>query len=170
FGVLRGLIVVAFRFRLHFSLPTAAGLFSGATTNTPSLAAGQAALLDRKGLPPGSSDLLGMAYAVAYPFGVVGIILTMLLIKKTFRVDPKKTRDEQDLAAELDSPIPVYVDLEVTNPNCDGIAIRNLPFMAESGIVFSRLLRNGKVIVPEDDSVIHICYSLRLVSLNAKLA
>src|ERR1700756_2180179 len=63
--LLGALIVVAFRFLLHFSLPTAAGLFSGATTNTPSLAAGQAALQNLKGLAPGSSDLLGMAYAIA---------------------------------------------------------------------------------------------------------
>jgi putative transport protein len=85
-----------------------------------------------------NSDLLGMAYAVAYPFGVVGIILTMLLIQKTFRVDPKKPRAKLDLAAEIDSQIPDYIDLEVTNPNYDGIALRNLPFMAEAGIVFSR--------------------------------
>ena len=168
--LLGGLIVVAFRFIFHFSLPTVAGLFSGATTNTPSLAAGQAALQNLKGLPPNSSDLLGMAYAVAYPFGVVGIILTMLSIQKTFRVDPKTARDEQDLAVETDSQIPDYIDLEVTNPNCDGIAIRNLPFLVESGVVFSRLFRNGKVIVPEDDSVIHVGDSLRLVGPKAKLS
>jgi putative transport protein len=124
-----GLMVVAFRFLFRFSLPTAAGLFSGATTNTPSLAAGQAALLNLKGLPPGGSDLLGMAYAVAYPFGVIGIILTMLLIRKTFRIDPKKATAELDSAAEIDSQIPDYIDLEVTNPNCDGVALRNPPFM-----------------------------------------
>jgi putative transport protein len=167
--LLGGLIVVVFRFLFHFSLPTVAGLFSGATTNTPSLAAGQAALQNLKGLDPGSSDLLGMAYAIAYPFGVVGIILTMLLIQKTLRVDVKQRTEELDFAAEIDSQIPEYRDLEVTNPNCEGIAIRNLPFSAESGIVFSRLFRDGKVMVPEDDSVIHLGDSLRLVGPKAKL-
>jgi putative transport protein len=168
--LLGALMVVAFRFLFHFSLPTAAGLFSGATTNTPSLAAGQAALQNLKGLPSGSSDLLGMAYAIAYPFGVIGIILTMLLVRKTFRVDSEKASDELDLPAEIDSQIPDYIDLEVTNPNCDGIALRNLPFMAESGVVFSRLLSNGRVIVPEDESVIHVGDFLRLVGLKAKLS
>jgi putative transport protein len=168
--LLGGIIVVAFRFLFHFSVPTAAGLFSGATTNTPSLAAGQAALQNLKGLAPGSSDVLGMAYAVAYPFGVVGIILTMLLIQRVFGVDVEEKTEKLDSAAEIDSPIPDYIDLEVTNPNCNGIALRNLPFIAKSGIVFSRLLRNGKVIVPEDDSVIHIGDSLRLVGLKAKLS
>jgi putative transport protein len=168
--LLGAFIVVAFRFFFHFSLPTAAGLFSGATTNTPSLAAGQAALQNLKGLPPGSSDLLGMAYAVAYPFGVVGIILTMLLIQRVFGLDLAERTENLDSADEIDSQIPDYLDLEVTNPKCEGIALRNLPFMARSGIVFSRLLRNGKVTVPEDDSVIHIGDSLRLVGLKAKLS
>src|ERR1700733_16293849 len=85
--LLGGLMVIGLRFLLNFSVPAIAGLFSGSTTNTPSLAAGQAALLTLKNLPTGSSDLLGMGYAVAYPFGVVGIILTMLLIRKTFPAD-----------------------------------------------------------------------------------
>ena len=168
--LLGGLMVVAFRFLFHFSLPTVAGLFSGATTNTPSLAAGQAALQNLAGLASGSSDLLGMAYAIAYPFGVVGIILTMLLIQKTSRIDTKTETEELDQASEIDSQSPNYVDLEVTNPNCEGIAIRNLPFLAEAGIVFSRLFRNGKVIVPDDDSVIHVGDSLRLVGPKNRLA
>jgi putative transport protein len=168
--LLGGLMVVAFRFLFHFSLPTVAGLFSGATTNTPSLAAGQAALQNLKGLPPNSSDLLGMAYAVAYPFGVVGIIITMLLIQKTFRVDLEKVNDNPDSGSEMDSQIPEYIDLDVTNPNCEGIAIRDLPFLTESGVVFSRLLRDGKVVVPEDDSVLHVGDSIRLVGLKPKLS
>ena len=71
--VLGGLMVAGFRFLFHFSIPVIGGLFAGATTNTPSLAAAQAALqsLNPK---PASGDFLGMAYAIAYPFGIVGII------------------------------------------------------------------------------------------------
>jgi putative transport protein len=166
--LLGGLIVIGFRFLLNFSVPAVAGLFSGATTNTPSLAAGQAALLTLKGAPAGSSDILGMAYAVAYPFGVVGIILTMLLIRKTYSTDPLRE-------APLDSGTnngesPEHVDIEVTNPNVDGIPIRELPFVAESEVVFSRLHRGGKVIVPESDSVIRVGDSVRLVGTRAKLS
>jgi uncharacterized transporter YbjL len=46
-----------------------------------------------------------------------------------FPVDPKKATAELGSAVEIDSQIPDYIDLEVTNPNCDGIALRNLPFM-----------------------------------------
>src|ERR1700758_600654 len=83
--VLGGLMVAGFRFLFHFSVPVIGGLFAGATTNTPSLAAAQAALQSLPG--QNSGDLLGMAYAVAYPFGIVGIILTMVLVRKVFSID-----------------------------------------------------------------------------------
>jgi len=69
----------------------------------------------------------------------------MLLIQRVFGLDLVERTENLDSATETDSQIPDYLDLEVTNPNCEGIALRNLPFMAKSGIVFSRLLRNGKV-------------------------
>jgi putative transport protein len=166
--LLGGLIVIGLRFLLNFSVPAVAGLFSGATTNTPSLAAGQAALLTLKANPAGSSDILGMAYAVAYPFGVVGIILTMLLIRRTYSADPLQ---EAPLNTDTNNgESPVHVDIEVTNPNVDGIPIRELPFVAESEVVFSRLHRGGKVIVPEANSVIRVGDSVRLVGTKAKLS
>ena len=64
---------------------------------------------------------------------------------------------------------PDFIDLEVTNPNVDGVALRDLPFVGEAGVVFSRLLRGGKVTVPEDDSVIQLGDGLRLVGPKAKL-
>jgi putative transport protein len=167
--LLGGLIVVALRFLLNFSVPAVAGLFSGATTNTPSLAAGQAALLTLKGAPAGSSALLGMAYAVAYPFGVIGIILTMLLIRKTYSTDPlQEVPRSSDSKTKND--LPAYLDIEVTNPNVDGVPIRNLPFVAESGVVFSRLHRSGKVVVPESGSVIRVGDALRVVGTREKLS
>jgi putative transport protein len=166
--LLGGVIVIGLRFLLNFSVPAVAGLFSGATTNTPSLAAGQAALLTLKGIPQGSSDLLGMAYAIAYPFGVVGIIVTMLLLRKTYSTDPLQ-EISQGRDTKTGRDLPEYVDIEVTNPNVDGVQIRDLPFIAESDVVFSRLHHGGKVIVPEPDSVIRVGDSLRLVGVKAKL-
>ncbi|HZC58784.1 MAG TPA: hypothetical protein VE154_02250 [Chthoniobacterales bacterium] len=57
--VLGALIVAGYRFAFHFSLPVVAGLFSGSTTNTPSLAAGQAALQNLKGAASDSASLAG---------------------------------------------------------------------------------------------------------------
>jgi putative transport protein len=165
--LLGGLIVVGLRFVLNFSVPAVAGLFSGATTNTPSLASGQAALLTLKGIPSASA-LLGMAYAVAYPFGVIGIILIMLLIRKTYATDPLQEASTSK-EKKNNGDLPEHLDIEVTNPNVDGIPIRELPFVAGSDVVFSRLHHSGKVAVPEPDSVIRVGDSLRLVGTRAKL-
>ena len=165
----RGLMVAVFRFLFHFPVPVIGGLFAGATTNTPSLAAAQAALQGLTRPNPASSDLLGMAYAVAYPFGIVGIILTMLLVRKVFSIDVEFEARNVALSAQASERIPDYIDLEVTNPNVDGLALRDLPFAAEAGVVFSRLLRDGNVTVPEDDSVVRLGDGLRLVGPKARL-
>jgi putative transport protein len=164
-----GLIVAGFRFLFHFSVPVVGGLFAGATTNTPSLAAAQAALQSVTGPYPTSGDFLGMAYAIAYPFGIVGIILTMLLVRRVFSIDVDFEARNVELSAKASKSTPDFIDLEITNPNVDGLALRDLPFAAEAGLVFSRLLRNGKVTVPEDDSVIRLGDGLRLVGPKAKL-
>jgi putative transport protein len=167
--LLSGLMVAGYRFLFHFSVPVIGGLFAGSTTNTPSLAAAQAALLSVPSSNPASGDLLGMAYAVAYPFGIVGIILTMLLIRKVFSIDVELETRNVELSAKTSERTPDFIDLEVTNPNVDGLALRDLPFAAEVGVVFSRLLHNGQVTVPEDGSVIRLGDGLRVVGPKAKL-
>ncbi len=87
------LLGVATTVVIHFvaDVPTAAlvGVLSGAVTNTPSLAAAQQALVEVLKSEPDAASLVklpGLGYAVAYPFGVVGIILVLLLLRALFRV------------------------------------------------------------------------------------
>ncbi len=167
--LLGGIIAVCLRTVFRFSVPAVAGIFSGATTNTPSLAAAQAVLQGFKGESSSNTDLLGMAYAVCYPFGIVGIILTMLLIRNVFRIDPEAEAIAKDLEAGSDDRTPDHIDLEVTNPNVDGLALRDVPFALESGIVFSRLYVKGKVNVPDDASLIHLGDVVRVVGPKTKL-
>ena len=110
-----------------------------------------------------------MAYAIAYPFGIVGIILTMLLVRKIFSIDVDLETRNLKLSAKTSERPPDFIDPEVTNPNVVGLALRNLPFATEVGVVFSRLLRNGKVTVPDDDSVIRLGDGLRVIGPKAKL-
>jgi putative transport protein len=167
--LLGGLIVAGFRFLFHFSIPVVGGLFAGATTNTPSLAAAQAALQALPTYNAVSGDYLGMAYAVAYPFGIIGIILTMLLVRRIFSIDVNAEVRNVELSLKAGERTPDFIDLEVTNPNVDGVALRDLPFAAEAGLVFSRLLRDGKVTVPKDDSQIQLGDALRLVGPRTKI-
>jgi putative transport protein len=167
--LLGGLIAVCLRVVFRLSIPAVAGIFSGATTNTPSLAAAQAVFQGFKGQSSSNTDLLGMAYAVAYPFGIIGIIITMLLIRNIFHIDPEAEAIAKDIEAEPDDRTPDYMDLDVTNPSVDGLALRDVPFVLESGIVFSRLYSNGSVNVPGDDSVIHLGDVVRVVGPKTKL-
>ena len=167
--LLGGLIAVCLRVVFQLSIPAVAGIFSGATTNTPSLAAAQAVLQGFKGQSSSNTDLLGMAYAVAYPFGIVGIIVTMLLIRNVFHIDPEAEAIAKDIEVDSDDRTPDHIDLDVTNPSVDGLVLRDVPFASQSGIVFSRLYSNGSVNVPGDDSVIHLGDVVRVVGPKTKL-
>lgn len=82
------LAIVCF-YAFHLTIPQTAGLFSGAVTNTPSLGSANEAWSQVGGAPDAISAGLGviaMAYAVAYPFGIFGIILTMMLLKAMFHI------------------------------------------------------------------------------------
>lgn len=124
-----------------------AGIFSGATTNTPSLGAAQQAMGGTGN--SGSAGNAAMAYAVAYPFGVLGIILVIILIRTIFRIDPK--RELVELKRHLTQGIqePQRASLLVENPNLDGVTINNIPGLGDNGVVVSRIRRR-------DENEVHI--------------
>lgn len=104
-------------------LQTMVGIMSGAITNTPGLGAAQQAFNDITGHADPS---IGMGYAVAYPLGVVGIILSMVLIKAIARVNIKKEEKqlEEERAEEELSAVPL--SLEVQNPSLFGCNVEAL--------------------------------------------
>jgi putative transport protein len=168
--VVMGLIIaVAIHRLLGIPVPVVAGLFSGATTNTPALAAAQQALKDIPNLPPETITQPGLAYALAYPFGIIGIILTMLTIRFIFRVDPlEEARQlfQQQVAA---TPRPVTMNIEVVNPNLDGLPLEKVPLYGENGVVVSRVLHGNEVVVAQPDTVIHVGDVLLVVGPKDKL-
>ncbi len=138
-------------------MPAAAGLLSGATTNTPSLAAIQQALK----LLPDYTDALGRipgaAYAVAYPFGVIGIILVMVALRLVFRVDVKREAGELEALKEKETPRLSTITLEVRNPELDGQPISKVIGAVGGGVVISRMLRGREVQeVPGANTPIHV--------------
>lgn len=72
-------------------------------------------------------------------------------MRRLFSIDVELETRNVELSATGKERAPDFIDLEVTNPNVDGLALRDLPFAAEAGVVFSRLLRSGTVTVPGDD-------------------
>jgi putative transport protein len=150
----------AIAFLLHrvgrIPMPAAAGLLSGATTNTPSLAAIQQALK----LLPDYTDALGRipdaAYAMAYPFGVIGIILVMVAFRLVFRVDVKREAGELEALKERESPRLTTVTLEVRNPELEGLPISKVIGMVGGGVVVARLLHGRELQeVPRANTAVH---------------
>ena len=104
-------------------MSTLAGVMSGATTSTPSLAAAQQAYFDLYGT---SNPDIATGYAVAYPLSIVGLILAFELIRRAFRVqlpeEEKRLRDEARDASDE----PVCVDITLNNPQLGRMTIMDL--------------------------------------------
>jgi putative transport protein len=160
-----GLVVVT-----GLPMETAVGLYSGATTNTPALGAAQEALLSVT--PNPAAQPPSVSYAVAYPFGIVGIILSMLLLRRMFHIDPTaeaKVFEEQQRGqwAAL-----VRLNLRVDNPNLEGLTIQQIPGVDTLGVVISRIqhVGEGEVRTAHADSVLHVGDLLLAVGPAEKLA
>ncbi|MBI4556011.1 MAG: putative transporter [Candidatus Hydrogenedentes bacterium] len=135
-------------------IPVAVGLFSGATTNTPSLAAAQEAIRDTLTDGSASSDRATLGYAVAYPFGILGILLTMVLTRAVFRIRLDDEKDSLARERHRDREPVERINLEVQNPNLNGMRIGDLPLLEESGVVISRICRQGQLDVAQPDTVL----------------
>lgn len=140
----------------HIHPFAAAGLFSGATTNTPSLGAAQQALAVIPNLDTSVKALPALAYAVAYPGGVFGIIVCIVLLRTLFNIDPAAELASFEKDRHSLTPPLRRRNLVVTNQNLDGLAIGSLPGLREGGIVISRLQgASGGVRVATPDSIVH---------------
>jgi len=135
----------------RLELAAGVGLLSGATTNTPSLAAAQEAL-KQVGAPADAAVIQGLAYAVAYPFGIVGIILTMVLVRLVFRIDVKAEVARAEQAQRPAQRKPATRNFEVRNANLIGRALGRVPGLAGGGVVVSRLSRDGVVAVAQPET------------------
>lgn len=150
------LIFVMGRYVLGWNAGALAGIFSGATTNTPSLGAAQQAMSTA-----GKGDLASqaaMAYAVAYPFGVMGIILVIVMLRVVFRIDPQKELAELKEQMSLGVREPKRASLRVENPNLEGVPIRNVPGLGDDGAVVSRIRRRDETEVHSatSDTLLHV--------------
>ncbi len=138
-------------------VPAVVGVLSGATTNTPSLAAAQQALKELPGGPDGNARALaipGLGYAVTYPLGVLGVILVMLVIRVALRIDLERERAALEHGAESEAPRLTRANLEVTNPNLVGMSLEKVPTLAGSGVVVSRIYHSGILHVPRPETTL----------------
>jgi putative transport protein len=152
--VLLGVITTVVLFYISgFKIPIMAGVMSGAVTNTPGLAAAQSALKDLH-LNTGDSSFMTLAYAVAYPFGVFGIILSLLILKRLFRIN---IQEEQELHRKLNvirSNRPVSMHFRLENKMMIGQPLRTIFSLLKQPVVVSRMNHNGDIITPTPDTLL----------------
>ncbi|MBI5380691.1 MAG: putative transporter [Opitutae bacterium] len=139
----------------HFAAPAAVGIFSGATTSTPSMAAAQQAL-KQLGAPESATVLQGLSYAVTYPGGILGTILAMQIIRVVFRVDVAREVNALTTAQQAAAPKPATRNFEVRNPNLVSRPLAKVPGLTTSGVVVSRVSREGRVEVARPDTALHL--------------
>ena len=157
------LLAAACAFIIHIvtgeSLETMVGVMSGAVTNTPGLGAAQQTLSDSMAGMPASlvsnaSSRLASAYAVAYPLGVLGVILVLILLKAVFRIDTAaeiRKIEAQDDSSE-DSARRIHCEVE--NPALFGMKLSDVLADMSNVMVVSRIMRDGHVSIPSADTVL----------------
>ena len=141
-------------------MATMTGVLSGAVTNTPGLGAAQQAFTDITGEV---NPNIASGYAMAYPLGVVGIIVSLLAMRWFFRI--RLDKEEERIAQESGVQKEVgYVDVLLANPQVEGIHIRDLSQLCHINLIVSRLIRpDGKDELPDVDTVLHVGDRIRVV-------
>jgi Predicted permease len=122
------------------SLITMTGILSGAVTNTPSLGSAQQTFLETTGA---NDPSIALGYAVAYPLGVIGLILALVLMRKLFRVDPVKENARLEAEHIIETHDPDRVTVVITNPQLDGKKVYDIARLLNRQFVISRMLRPG---------------------------
>ena len=130
---------IALHYITGVDMGTMAGVMSGAVVSTPSLGAAEQAYHDIFGIVPPD---IATGYAVAYPLGVMGLILSFEIIRRVFRVDPKQENDRLRAEAHTNADEPVCVDITLRNPQIERITLRELQRLCPiDKMVVSRVVR-----------------------------
>lgn len=155
---------------LNLPLPAVAGLFAGATTNTPALGAAQQALTAAHA-DPALVTLPALSYAATYPLAIVGIILSLIILRTFFKMDVTKEaelfRQEQGVGVE---PLQ-RMNLRVDNANLEGVTIAHVPGIQETSVIISRHrpAAGGEVTTAAPETKLHVGDLIMAVGTQSQL-
>lgn len=153
--LLGGLTTLVIHFVTGMPLSVMVGVMSGAVTNTPGLGAAQEAL-KQVGADPVTGQVpdIGLGYAVAYPFGVLGIIMTMLVLRRFNRISLTTELAAFEQRQHPADEVPERVCVKLTNPEFFNKTILQISRMIPSEMVISRVLHDGELYAPSSGSVV----------------
>jgi len=160
-----GIVLAIYYIDGNTSMEALVGVMSGAVTNTPGLAAAQQAAGN-----PEAVNVMSMGYAAAYPLGVLGIIMAMLIIKALFGVKTEKEVELMNAEAEDGQGKPFLASFEVTNALINGRTLVQLHQIIHCEFVVSRLMQqDGSTIIPKSTTQIRVGDKLYVVMNAADL-
>ena len=135
-------------------LITLTGIMSGAVTNTPALGSAQQTYLDTMGV---NEPSIALGYAVAYPLGVIGLILALILLRRVFRVDPQEEDRRLHKEHVIETHDPKRITVELTNPQLDGKKVWEVARLLNRTFVISRVLKkHGEPILADAQTVLSV--------------
>jgi len=156
-------LAIGLHYTTGISIETMVGLLSGAVTNTPALGAAQQTLLQ---ISPESIDSvsdMALACAIAYPLGVLGVMLAIVLMRKLFANNTEeagadvKTKDTHTHVAEF----------HVSNPAIYDKNVGDLKKITNKHFVISRMWRDNKLSIPASDTLLKEGDRLLIISIKS---
>lgn len=158
--VTSGIVTIAVTYLFDIDTNISIGLLTGALTSTPGLAAA----IDSTGSP-----LASIGYGVAYPFGVIGVILFVSFLPKIMRTDIKKAEKDFESEVKADFPEIHRSSFIVENENVFGKSIRELRVRHMTQAVVSRVMHDGNGMTPTPDTILYKGDIIRAVGDEAAL-
>nr|WP_314288761.1 putative transporter [uncultured Capnocytophaga sp.] len=143
--------VIAIHYITQTDMSTLVGIMSGAVTNTPGLGAANATLAEKFGEEAPS---LTTMYAVAYPFGVLGIIIVMLGLKSIFKVNLDSEKRLNSVRHSKDQVVINRFAIKVTNPSLFGKKLKVIKETLNFDFTISRMCRKGEILMADAATVI----------------
>lgn len=159
------LVTIAIHYATGTPITAMAGILAGAVTNTPGMGAAQQSYFAIKGV---EAPDIATGYAIAYPVGVLGVILAFILLRYILRIKP--TEEEQAAERGLGQLEQLTVrsfTLEVTNQRIDGDTVANVKHIVGRHFIISRIIENGNDdhnVIVNGETVLHLHDKLLVVA------
>jgi putative transport protein len=154
FAIVIGNVLIAALYGFFGLVPGAVvvGLLSGAVTNTPGLAAALQAIKEIPNLSPEQLSGPATGYALSYPFGVIGIILAMILVRVIMRIDLHEENKQLENSQKTERAS--NANIFVSNHSLQGKTIETICNLVGSPVIISRLWRDGVMKVPSTQDIL----------------
>ncbi len=154
-----GAVVIATYYIFNLEMGFLAGLLAGALTSTPGLASAT----DQFG------NISSIGYGIAYPFGVIGVILFLRILPKIMRTDIEHAEKEWEALSTIEYPILNYKHFIINNININNKTLSDLRFRRMTEASISRVLHGDEAFTPSPDTVLHTGDIVRVVGTEKAL-